>query len=61
MTPQDFDSFVMGVDLTAANYSGGAGGTFTDLVQGAGTWTVESSTPTFETRNGIEGMDFTGI
>lgn len=58
--PTDFDSFRMGVNLTAANYSGGAGGTFTDLVQGAGFWTVDGATPSFETRAGLEGMLFTG-
>jgi len=59
MTPDQFDSFRMGVDLTAAQYSGGAGGTFADLVQGAGFWSVDGATPAFETRAGLEGMLFT--
>ncbi len=56
--PSDFDSYAWGVELNSANYSGGAGGTFTDLVRGAGYWTVASATPTFATRNGLEGMEF---
>jgi hypothetical protein len=61
MNPSSFPSFCGGVDLTSANYSGGAGGTFTDQVNGAGYWTVNSATPSFSTEGGIEGMDFTGV
>lgn len=55
----DFDSFIGGWDLTAAAYSGGAGGSFANLVPGGEAWTVESATPVFETRQGLEGMVFT--
>ena len=57
----DFDSFVGGFDLTAAAYSGGAGGTFTNLLAGADPWTVAGATPVFETRQGLEGMLFTNV
>lgn len=63
--PTDIDSFCGGVDLTAANYSGGAGGTFADLVAGRPAWTVVSATPSFSTKSGsgwsIEGVDFSGV
>lgn len=66
--PTDIDSFAYGFDLTSANYSGGAGGTFTNLVAGGENWTVSSATPSFTTKNSgtspetwsLEGMDFTG-
>lgn len=56
--PTDFDSYAWGVELTSAAYSGGAGGTFTDLVSGAEDWTVQGATPTFETRATQEGVKF---
>jgi hypothetical protein len=63
MNPEDFNSYCGSVDLTLANYSGGAGGTFTDGLNGAGYWTVNGATPTFSTKSGtgwsLEGMDFT--
>jgi hypothetical protein len=61
MNPSDFDSYCGGVNLTAANYSGGAGGSFTDEVNGAGFWTLNSGTPTFSTESGLEGKDFGGV
>ena len=60
--PSDFDSFALGVDLNSSNYSGGAGGTFTNLVAGAKAWTVDPThTPSFSTKSGVEGMDFTNV
>lgn len=56
--PSDFSSYSAGVLLNSANYSGGAGGTFTDLVTGNEDWTVVSATPTFNTVGGLEGMTF---
>jgi hypothetical protein len=62
--PTDFDSFAMGFDLTAANYStpGSGGGTFANLVAGQEAWTAGSNVPSFVTKSGsgwsIEGMDF---
>jgi hypothetical protein len=62
--PTDFDSFAMGFDLTAANYStpGSGGGTFANLVAGQEAWTAGSNVPSFITKSGsgwsIEGMDF---
>jgi hypothetical protein len=60
--PTDFDSFAFGFNLTAANYSGGAGGTFANLVSGGEDWTVNGATPSFSTKSGsgwsIDGMDF---
>lgn len=50
-----------GIDLTAANYSGGAGGTFTDLVSAEQDWQVVSATPTFTTKYGVEGMTFSAL
>lgn len=60
MLPTDFGSFALGFDLTAANYSGGAGGTFTNLKPGGEAWTVDGATPTFSTESTMEGMDFNG-
>lgn len=60
MDPTEFDSFVGGFDLTAANYSGGAGGTFSNLISGYDAWTVDSATPSFSTEESLSGMDFTG-
>jgi hypothetical protein len=64
MNPEDFNSYCGSVDLVAANYSGGAGGTFSDNVNGPGYWTVNGATPSFSTRSGtgwsLEGMDFSG-
>lgn len=59
--PSDFDSYCTGFDLTAANYSGGAGGTFANLVAGRPDWTVQGATPTFETRGALSGMLFSGL
>jgi hypothetical protein len=60
--PADFDSYAFGVELTSSNYSGGAGGTFTDLVLGTEHWTVNGATPSFSTKSGSgwsqDGMDF---
>jgi hypothetical protein len=62
--PTDFDSFAMGFDLTAANYStpGSGGGTFANLVAGQDAWTAGSNVPSFITKSGsgwsLEGMDF---
>lgn len=56
--PSDFDSFIGGWDLTSAAYSGGAGGSFANLVPGGDAWTVNGATPVFETRQGLEGMVF---
>ncbi len=61
MIPQDFDSFVYGFDLTAANYSGGAGGSFSPINSSAQSWAVNSATPVFSTQSGLEGMDFNGL
>lgn len=57
--PSDISSFVGGFNLTSANYSGGAGGTYTNLVSGNEAWTVQGATPSFDTRSGLEGMLFT--
>lgn len=59
--PTDIDSFAFGFDLTAAAYSGGAGGTFANLKAGGEDWKVESATPSFSTEAGLEGMDFTAL
>lgn len=57
--PSDFSSYWSGVELTSANYSGGAGGTFADLVTGNQDWTVQGATPSFSTPVGsLEGMNF---
>lgn len=60
--PTDFDCFAFGFDLTNANYSGGAGGTFANLVSGGEDWTVNGATPSFSTKSGsgwsLDGMDF---
>lgn len=61
MLPTEFTHFASGCDLTAANYSGGAGGTFTNLKAGGDVWTVQGATPTFSTEEGMEGMDFNGL
>lgn len=58
MLPTDFENFAFGFDLNSASYSGGAGGTFTNLKSGGENWTVDGATPTFSTNNGLEGMDF---
>lgn len=55
----DFASYWAGFELTAANYSGGAGGTFTNLAGGPD-WEVQGGTPTFSTIGAREGMNFTG-
>lgn len=55
--PSDIPSYAFGAALNSASYSGGAGGTFPDLVNGRD-WTVVSATPTFATRDGLEGMVF---
>lgn len=57
--PTDIESFAFGFDLNSASYSGGAGGTFTNLVSGQQNWTVNGATPSFSTKAGLEGMDFT--
>lgn len=59
MTPDLFDSFAFGFNLDSAGYSGGAGGTFANMVAGGEDWAVSAATPTFSTQGGIEGMDFT--
>ena len=63
--PTDFSSFAYGFDLTAANYSGGAGGTFTNLKAGGQAWTVQGATPSFTTKSGtgwsMEGMNFSAL
>lgn len=58
--PTDFDSFAFGFDLTAANYStpGSGGGTFANLVAGQEDWTRGSNIPSFTTKSGLEGLDF---
>lgn len=56
--PADFDSYWAGFELTAANYSGGAGGTFANLVSGGQDWTVNGATPSFSTNGARSGMDF---
>lgn len=62
--PTDFGSFCAGFDLTAARYSGGAGGAFGNLVPGEPAWTTVG-TPTFETKSGagwsLEGVACTGL
>jgi hypothetical protein len=58
--PTDFSSFAFGFNLTSAAYSGGAGGTFANLVAGQQNWTVNGGTPSFATRQGMEGMLFDG-
>jgi hypothetical protein len=55
--PSDFDSYWAGFELTAANYSGGAGGTFANLAGGQD-WTVNGATPSFSTNGNRSGMDF---
>jgi len=61
-SPSDIDSFAFGFELTADNYSGGAGGTFQNMVAGGENWKVESATPVFTTESGSgwsqEGMNF---
>lgn len=61
MTPDEFDSFAYGFDLNSASYSGGAGGTFQNLVEEGEDWKVDSATPTFSTQAGIEGMEFNAL
>lgn len=60
--PTDFDSFAFGFDLKNSAYSGGAGGTFDNLVTGGEDWAVNGGTPSFSTKSGsgwsLEGMDF---
>lgn len=55
--PSDFPSYWAGFELTAANYSGGAGGTFTNLAGGQD-WAVNGATPSFTTNGAREGMTF---
>lgn len=56
--PSDFSSCFVSVDLTAAKYSGGAGGTFTNDIAGGPALTVVSATPTFSAMGARTGMNF---
>lgn len=61
MTPQELDSFAFGFNLDSASYSGGAGGTFANIVSGGEAWEVQGATPTFSTQAGMEGMVFSNL
>lgn len=61
MPASDFEEYISGFELTSANYSGGAGGTFSNLVAGEDGWSVDGATPSFSMKSGLEGMDFTGL
>lgn len=56
--PSAFASCFLSVDLTAAKYSGGAGGTFTNDIAGGPSLTVVSATPTFSSMGARTGMNF---
>lgn len=56
--PSAFASCFLSVDLTAAKYSGGAGGTFTNDISGGPSLTVVSATPTFSSMGARTGMNF---
>jgi len=56
--PSDFASCFLSAELTAAKYSGGAGGTFTNDIAGGPTLTVVSATPTFSAMGARTGMNF---
>ena len=55
-SPTDFDSFAFGFDLNSSNLTGSD---FSNLVAGQESWTINGATPSFETRQTMEGMLFT--
>lgn len=57
--PTDFPSFAGGWNLTSANYSGGAAGTFANLISGEATLQAQQ-TPSFVTEEGMEGVAMDG-
>ena len=58
MNPSDFDSYVGGFELTASNYSGGAGGSFTNLAGTVSDWIVDGASPVFSNEGSLSGMLF---
>jgi len=58
VVPSDFLRHWGGFRLSQANYSGGAGGTLTNLVAGGGDLVVNGATPTFASVGNLEGMLF---